>query len=59
MTDGVPPLFSDPKADAIGTVCALVTVIFASAGGIGGGGVSLPLRVALPRTFSPQHVLLI
>lgn len=41
--DWTQPLFSDPTADAIGTACAFVTVIMASAGGIGGGGLLVPL----------------
>eukprot|EP00966_Prymnesium_polylepis_P280693 6485520-Prymnesium_polylepis.1 len=41
--DAWPPLFSDPYADFLGSVFAFITVIAASTGGIGGGGLLVPL----------------
>jgi len=37
------PLFTDPKADAVGSVLAFCTVVIASIGGVGGGGLLVPL----------------
>ena len=39
----IAPLFTDPQADAIGSVLAFLTVVLASAGGVGGGGLLVPL----------------
>ena len=37
------PLFPLSSGDAVGTVCAFLTVMAASVGGIGGGGLLVPL----------------
>ncbi|EOD37799.1 hypothetical protein EMIHUDRAFT_225052 [Emiliania huxleyi CCMP1516] len=37
------PLFADPTRDLLGSLCAFLTVTVASIGGIGGGGLLVPL----------------
>lgn len=43
MFEWTTPLFSDPSADVVGSVLAFVTVVLSSTGGIGGGGLLVPL----------------
>ena len=43
MSAWVVPLFADPFADLLGSALAFVTVVCASTGGLGGGGLLVPL----------------
>jgi len=50
------PLFPLTREDFVGFLCAIIGLMIAAGGGIGGGGILVPIYILVMR-FSPKHAI--